>query len=174
MITPDNFKKYFPTTSLTDEQIAHWSEVATDMIADYIGYDPKLQTRIEKEFTLFDPENLQLRYKPIESVTTLYIDNVAITETLIVDKNYVQVLDYASVYNPYCENYINCEYMAGVDPLKLPKSLEYAIASWINSTTQYSSSGQLESYKIETISYKFKTQDDFNSEVKAILDKVFF
>lgn len=157
-----------------------WEEVKRE-----VGYDPLISLRKEHlEGTGTD--KLYLRYRPVQSLEKLSINGSEVknvSEISIIDNRYIK-LNTKQDYKGYemrdvlaeheITDEIYCEYFAGYDVI--PLQLILASIFFIKFvTSEFSGEGNLTQYKIDTISYTFKSsQTNYNTFKNYIREVIGF
>lgn len=139
-----------------------------DFIVDKIGYNPMLSSR--KDFVKGNgTDRLYLRCRPIKTVDKVVVDGVQVKTprftdrylALVTTKGYERY-DKPTLYSHNTTSEIEVDYTAGYETL--PSNLVLAAISLLNGIKQdVGESGNLSSYKIDTIAYTFKNQSERNS-----------
>lgn len=154
-----------------------------DYITSYFGYDISSQDRKE-EADSTDTDMLFLFYKPVTAIKEITIGNspIDLTDLEIYAGKALKYLNgyfAGSKYIPmgsymglYPQSSIICEYTAGFTEDSLPSDLIYASSLLYKKLSHdLSSQGVLSSYKIDTISYGYKSQEDIQSNIDSILSR---
>jgi hypothetical protein len=160
-----------------------WLKIAWDLLINQLGYDPSFQANIEEIKEGINTRYLFMKRRPVITLNKVYLNenelelaNFSVYEDIAVkgigifttaDTIYSNVL---GDYNSRLDYKI--DYDAGYTNITFPDSLIYAVSLMIQNTMNNSSEqGQLSSYKIDTISYTFKTFIEQNAGIQLIFDK---
>ncbi|MGL6023698.1 MAG: hypothetical protein ACRC0F_03705 [Cetobacterium sp.] len=148
-----------------------------EYIIDYIGFNPMLGEREE----LYDgngSEYLYTRCKPIKSIQEIKVNDIIIKDVKFSDEfiniyteNGFDRNQTTLLYKNYpLTDLVKIKYTAGYE--KMPPLLLLAIIKLISSISNtIGETGNLSSYKIDTISYTFKKFSESNEEFRSLINK---
>lgn len=147
-----------------------WLEIAWAILIDELGYDPSFQEDIEEEKEGTDTRYIFLENRPVLAINSVYngeneldIDCFSIYGEIGIKQDF----SFLKTKKDYVINYD-----AGYTEETFPSSLIYAVSLMIQNVVNNSGEqGQLSSYKIDTISYNFKSFIEQNAQIQTILEK---
>lgn len=160
-----------PESELSDFSL----EVVWEQIVEIIGYNPLLQERIEK-YKGNGTDSLYLDCRPIKSITSLrvndkLVENAQFSDEFIyifTNKGY-EKYELPVMYDKHVvTDEIEVIYMAGYETL--PSIIVMAAILMLNNNNHMKSEqGNLTNYKIDTIAYGFKNNNELRQEVTDML-----
>lgn len=152
----------------SDEQL----QLAWEMMVEYLGYNPVLAERHDRDREVGDSNRLYTKAKPIVEVIELKV-NGAIVETEYNEKNYIKYkcgknIDYKEFsFEPYELNKVECKYKAGYEAKDLPMVFYMFAALYIGFI---SDTDNLSSYSIDTISESYRSQSEIVNKFVNLLE----
>lgn len=155
-------------TTPSDEQL----QLAWEMMVEYLGYDPVLAERHDRDREVGDSNRLYTKAKPITEVIELKV-NGAVIEHEYIEKNYIKYkyrknTDYKEFsFEPYELNKVDCKYKAGYEAENLPMAFYMFAALYIGFI---SDTDNLSSYSIDTISESYRSQSEIVNKFVNLLE----
>lgn len=188
IISVNDFKKFNPSSSLTDEQIQLYCMLITEWIHEYASVS--LEEGEHTETILGNgTDKLFLMKRPVTSLTALKSNRTTLDDVVILDtKNGIKrlngiftkgqdIYDYLASRNVASEK-ITITYTGGYryptedDAGNVPELLKYALCAMINGMIEDTGeTGNLKSYRRDDVAYEFKTANERNSQFIAIIGR---
>ncbi len=158
-----------------------WLDIAWEKLITLIGYDISIGDTTEKPDKL-DSRVMYFNRRPVNSIAEVKINddiedinNYSVFKARGLEfKDRIITQDTAFPYGMTggYRNNIEVTYNAGFDATTLPNTLIMVCADMVRSLKhQTSDSGDLKSYKIDTIAYEWKSSKDVNSKYDDILEE---
>lgn len=132
--------------------------LAWEQLINYLGYDPIIQDRIDRDVEVGDSNRLYTVARPITKVNKLLVNGreapIEFIEPTFIKYTYVRNSTYREFpYLPYALNKVYCEYEAGYEEDELP----YAFYMFAALYTQFiADNNDLASYSIDTVSMSYR------------------
>lgn len=182
ILTTEEFKKFYPSSSLTDEQIQMYCQIITEYIHELAGVSLEEGEITE---TLFGNDNriIYLKKRPVKEIKSFESNRTNINDIAInSDNNGIERLKGIfykgqDIYEHLASNMtfserVKITYIGGYKyPDGVPMMLKYAAAGLINSYVDEMENGNLKSYSRDDVSYTFKDSIERNRQFNEIIWK---
>lgn len=152
----------------SDEEL----QLAWEMLVEYLGYDPILAERHERDREVGDSNRLYTKAIPITEVEYIKVNSVN-AEIEYIEKNYIKFIYIRNTaykefpYPPYELNKVECKYSAGYPIDELPMVFYMFAALYLSFITDASG---LASYSIDTISESYRSQSEIVNNFIMLLN----
>lgn len=182
LLTVDEFKLFFPSSSLTDIQIELYCEIITEYVHNLAGVSLE-EGEITERLKGNNQKTIYLKKRPIKSITSLEGNRTHLSDVVINNtKNGIERVrgvfyQGQDIFEPYMASQttksetIEIKYIGGWKyPEEVPKTLKYALAGMIQSfADEQGQEGKLKAYSRDDVSYTFKDSIERNKQFVSII-----
>lgn len=186
LLTVEEFKLFFPSSSLSDEQILMYCEIVTELVHELAGISLE-EGEVTETLKGNNQDTLYLRKRPVKQLIEVASKKsgdikeqvkINLGRTGITKDNgiFYQGQD---IYEPCMaskttkSDFISIKYLGGYKyPNEVPKLLKYALAGLINSMNDdISESGNLKAYSRDDVSYTFMDKYERDSKFYTVVNR---
>ena len=186
LLTVEEFKLFFPSSSLSDEQILMYCEIATELVHELAGISLE-EGEITETLKGNNQNTLYVKKRPIKNIIEISSNKVGDLLSLTVcnlSKTGVQKINGIfyqgqDINEPYMASktttseIVKIKYLGGYKyPDEVPKLLKYALAGLINGMINDNSEmGSLKSYSRDDVSYTFMDKYERDNKFHSIIQR---
>lgn len=186
LLTVEEFKLFYPSSSLSDEQILMYCEIVTELIHELAGISLE-EGEITETIKGNDQNTIYLKKRPVKQIIECgsnkndkLLSDVSINLYHTgITKNVGIFLQGQDIKEPYLASkttkseIVKIKYLAGYKyPQEVPKILKFALAGLINGMVEDNSEmGSLKSYSRDDVSYTFLDRYERDNKFYNIVNR---